>query len=96
MQYPDDDKISPSTIAPIQYKASSKQHGLICSWPHALTAHDTTYTKGELRAITPEHVLLWMNMKAFGVTDLSTDAYPILVRSSVACLLGKSDIVFHA
>jgi hypothetical protein len=92
MQYPDDDKISPSTIA-IQYKASLNN---MVSFVHGRTyAHDTTYTKGELRAITPEHVFLWMNMKAFGVTDLSTDAYPILVRSS-SLAFWKSDIVFHA
>jgi hypothetical protein len=85
MQYPDDNEISPSTIAPlqgvaIQYKASLDN---LLSFVHGRTyTRDATYTLGELRAITPEHVLHWMNMKAFGVTDPPTDANPISARSS--------------
>jgi hypothetical protein len=75
MQYPDDDEISAtgSTIAPlqgvaIQYRASLNN---LVSF-----VHDRTYTKGELRAINPEHVIHRMNIKAFGVTDPPTDANP--------------------
>jgi hypothetical protein len=43
---------------------------------------DQTYTKGELRALTPLHVLQWMNLRTFGVTDPALDANPTLARSN--------------
>ena len=39
----------------------------------------TTYTKGELCAITPKNALHRMNLKAFGVTGPLVDANPTVV-----------------
>ena len=85
MQYPDDNEISPTTIPPLQGVAIQYKASLDClvSFVHGCTyTCDKTYTKGELRALTPDDVLHWMNLKAFGLTDPPTDANPTLARSS--------------
>ena len=85
MQYPDDKEIAPSTIPPLQgtavkYKATLDS---LLSFVHNRQyTHEKTYTKAELRALTPQHVLQWMNLKAFGVIDPPNDANPTFARSN--------------
>ena len=83
--YADDQEIVPSTIPPLQgvaVKYKSTLDNLLSFVHNTVYTRDTTYTKGELRALTPENVLHWMNLKAFGVTDPPVDANPTLARSS--------------
>ena len=73
MQYPDDDEIAPSTIPPLQGAALKYKPTLdsFISFVHNRGPYtrEKTYSKGELRALTPQNVLLWMNLKTFGVVD---------------------------
>ena len=88
MQYEDDAEIAPSTIPPLQGVAAAYKSTLdnLMSFVHFTAApysRDKTYTKGELRALTPENVLHWMNLKAFGaVADPPMDANPTLARGN--------------
>jgi len=87
MQYEDDAEIAPSTILPLQGVATAYKSTLnnLMSFVHLTAApysRDKTYTKGELRALTPENVLHWMNLKAFGVADPPMDANPTLARGN--------------
>jgi hypothetical protein len=85
MQYPDNKEITPSTIPLLQgtsekYKATLDS---FLSFVHSRKyPRQKTYTKAELRALTPQHVLWWwMNLKAFGVIDPPNDANPTFARS---------------
>ena len=83
--YADDQEIVPSTIPPLQgvaVKYKSTLDNLLSFVHNTVYTRDTTYTKGELRALTPENVLHWMNLKAFGVTDPPVDANPTLARAN--------------
>jgi hypothetical protein len=85
MQYADDLEIAPSTIPPLQGVAltyKSTLDSVLSFVHHTEYSRDKTYTKGELRALTPENILHWMNLKAFGVTDPPADANPISARSN--------------
>ena len=86
MQYPDDQEIAPSTIPPLQGVAARYKSTLdnLLSFVHNTPQYpiNKTYTKGELRALTPENVLHWMNVKTFGVADPPLDANPISARSN--------------
>ena len=86
MQYPDDDKIASSTIPPLQGAALKYKPTLdsFISFVHNRGPYtrEKTYSKGELRALTPQNVLLWMNLKTFGVVDPPADANPTLARSN--------------
>jgi Transcriptional activator of glycolytic enzymes len=86
MQYEDDAEIAPSTIPPLQGVAVTYKSTLdsLMSFVHATPPYtrDKTYTKAELRALTPENVLHWMNLKAFGVEDPPMDANPTLARGN--------------
>jgi hypothetical protein len=70
--YDDDNEIVASTIPPLQgvalrYKATLDN---LMSFVHGREyTGDQTYTKGELRALTPLHVLQWMNLRTFGVAE---------------------------
>jgi Transcriptional activator of glycolytic enzymes len=83
--YDDDDEIVASTIPPLQGVALQYKSTLdnLLSFVHNQDyTRDKTYTKGELRALTPHHILQWMNLKAFGVTDPALDANPTLARAN--------------
>ena len=85
MQYPDDNKLVPSTIPPLEgvavhYKATLDN---LVSLVHGRQyRRNKSYTKGELRALTPTNILQWMNTKTFGVADPPTDANPTLARGN--------------
>ena len=101
MQYEDDAEIAPSTIPTLQGVAATYKSTLdsLMSFVHFTArpySRDKTYTKGKLRALTPEHVLHWVNLKAFGVADPPMDANPTLARGNSLAFWEKSDIVFHA
>ena len=55
-----------------------------------------TYTKADLRALTPHRVLSWMNLKAFGVIDApKNDANnPMFARSNSLAFWGKAILFF--
>jgi hypothetical protein len=85
MQYADDEEIAPSTVPPLEGVAVKYKSTLdsLLSFVHKTEyTRETTYTKGELRALTPENVLHWMNIKTFGVADPPMDANPISARSN--------------
>ena len=73
MQYPDNDEIAPNTIPPLQGKALKYKPTLdsFISFVHNQGPYtrEKTYTKAELRALTPQNVLFCMNLKTFGVLD---------------------------
>ncbi len=99
MQYDDDAEIAPSTITPLQGVAVTYKSTLdsLMSFVHVtpLYTQDKTYTKGKLPALIPEHVLHWMNLKAFGVEDPPNGCKPYFGEGKFACVLEQSDIVFH-
>lgn len=83
--YIDNDEISPSTMPPLQGVAKQYKGTLdsLMSFVHGRAyGQGKTYTKGELRALTPKDVVRWMNLKAFGITDPPADANPTLARSN--------------
>jgi hypothetical protein len=83
MQYPDDEEIAPSTFLPLQGTAVKYKAMLdsFLSFVHNRQyTHQKMYTKGELRALSPQHVLQWMNLKAVGVIDPPNDANPTFAR----------------
>lgn len=85
MQYPDDKEIAPSTIPQLQGTAVMNKATVdsFLSFVHNRQyTLQKTYTKAELRALTPQHVLQWMNLKAFGVIDPPNDANPTFARSN--------------
>jgi hypothetical protein len=49
-----------------------------------------TYTKGELRALTPDDVVRWVNVKAFDLPDPPSDANPTFVRTRLLAYWNKS------
>ena len=51
----------------------------IVGWPFA---RNYIYSDYELNAITPAHVLQWMNFRTFGTINSAIDAYPISAISS--------------
>ena len=57
-------------------------------------ARDYVYTDDKLCAIEPKHVLLWMNLRAFGTVNLGVDANPISARSSTLAYWKKKAISF--
>jgi hypothetical protein len=48
------------------------------------------YTKGELRARTPDGVVRWMNFKTIGIPDPPTDANPMFLRSNTLAFWKKA------
>ncbi len=86
MQYGDDLEAAPSTIPPLQGVAvnyKSTLDSLLLFVHDTEYSRDKTHTKGELRALTPENILHWMNLlKAFGVSDPPADANPDSARSN--------------
>jgi hypothetical protein len=73
MQYPDDEEIAPSTMPPLQGTAAKYKEATLDSFLTYVHSHQytcqKTYTKAELRTLTSQHVLWWMNLNAFGVID---------------------------
>jgi hypothetical protein len=95
MQYEDDAEIAPSTIPPLQGVAATYKSTLdsLMSFVHFTArpySRDRTYTKGKLHALTPENVLHWMNLKAFGVADPPMDANPTLVKGNLLVFWKKA------
>ena len=84
--YDDDNEIVASTIPPLHQGVALRYNATLdnlMSFEHGREyTRDQTYTKGELRAETPLHVLQWMNLRTFGVTDPALDADPTLARSN--------------
>ncbi len=64
----------------VQYKSALDS---VLSFVHDSSYKRTkTYTKGELRALTPDDVVRWMNVKAFGLPDPPSDSNPTFARSN--------------
>ena len=83
--FPDNDEVFTSTRMPLQGVAVQYKSALdsLLSFVHDSSYERTkTYTKGELRALTPDDVVRWMNVKAFGVPDPPSDANPTFARSN--------------
>ena len=83
--YDDDHEPVASTIPPLQGVAVQYKVTLdhLMSFVHGIDyGRDHTYTKGELRALTPLDVLRWMNVKTFGDPDPAVDANPTSARSN--------------
>jgi hypothetical protein len=58
-------------------------------------ARNYIYSDEELNAITPAHVLQWMNFKTFGTIIPAVDANPISARSSSLQYWKKAVSFFH-
>ena len=58
-------------------------------------ARDYIYTDTELCAITPNHILEWMNVKTFGTPNPAVDSNPISARSSSLQYWKKAISFFH-
>jgi hypothetical protein len=83
--YADHDDVSPSTMPPLQGVAINYKPTLdsLLSFVHGhVYSRAQTYTNGELRALTPQDVVRWMNLRAFGSPDPPSDANPTLARSA--------------
>jgi hypothetical protein len=96
-QYIDDDGISPSTMPPLQGVTKQYKGTLdsLMSFEHGrVYGSGKTYTKGELRALTPKDVVCWMNLKSFGITDPPSDANPTLARSNILAYWKKASSFF--
>ena len=91
--YPDDDEVFTSTRMPLQGVAVQYKSALdsLLSFVHDSSYERTkTYTKGELRALTPDDVVRWMNVKAFGVPDPPSEANPTFARSNLLAYWKKA------
>ncbi len=86
--HPDNDEVFTSTRMPLQGVAVQLKSALDSL---LLFVHNSSYertktytnTKGELRALTPDDAVRWMNVKAFGVPDSPSDANPTFARSNL-------------
>jgi hypothetical protein len=58
-------------------------------------ARNYIYSDDELNAITPAHVLQWMNFRTFGTINPAVDANPISARSSSLQYWKKAISFFH-
>ena len=86
VSYPDDDEQLVTSTVPflqgvaLEYKSTLD---ILMSYFHGVDyAREREYTKGELRALTPDDVVAWMNVKAFDDPDPSLDANPTEFHSS--------------
>jgi hypothetical protein len=85
VSYADDDELTTSTVPPFQGVAleyKSLLDSLISySFDGVLDyGKERQYTKGELRALTPDDVVAWMNVKTFDDPDPPSDANPTECR----------------
>ena len=83
--YADDDELATSTVPPLQGVALEYKSSLdsLMSYFHGVdNGKEGQYTKGELRALTPDDVVAWMNVKTFDDPDPPLDANPTECRSS--------------
>jgi hypothetical protein len=58
-------------------------------------ARNYIHSDEELNAITPAHVLQWMNFRTFGTVNPAVDANPISARSSSLQYRKKAVLYFH-
>jgi hypothetical protein len=91
--YPDNDVVFTSTRMPhqgvaVQYKLALDS--LLSFFHNSSYKRTRTYTKGELRALTHDDVVRWMNVKAFGVPDPPSDANPTFARSNLLAYWKKA------
>jgi hypothetical protein len=97
--YPDDDEMFTSTRMPlpgvaVQYKSALDS---LLSFVHDSSYERTkTYKKGELRILTPDDVVRWMNVKAFGVPDPPSDANPTFAQSNLLVAYWRKAISFSS
>ncbi len=85
VSYADDDELATSTVPPLQGVALEYKSSLdsLMSYFHGVDyGKERQYTKGELRALTPDDVVAWMNVKTFDDPDPPLDANPTECRSS--------------
>jgi hypothetical protein len=86
VSYPDDaDELVTSTVLPLQGVALEYKSTLdsLMSYFHGVDyAREREYTKGVLRALTPDDIVAWMNVKTFDNPDPPLDANPTECRSS--------------
>jgi hypothetical protein len=85
VSYADDDKLAMSTAPPLQGVALEYKSSLdsLMSYFHGVDyGKEGQYTKGELRALTPDDVVAWMKVKSFENPDPPLDANPTECRSS--------------
>ena len=93
MVYPDDDELVSSTTPPQQGVAKSCKTSLdgVMSFVHGVDyGRDRQYTKGELRALSPNDIMRWMNLKTFGIPDPPMDSNPRFARSNTLAFWKKS------
>jgi hypothetical protein len=93
MAYDDDDELVSSTVPPLQGVARDYKSSLdsMMSFVHGVEyGRERQYTKGELRAVTPNDVLRWMNVKTFGIPDPPIDANPTGARSNTLAFWKKA------
>jgi hypothetical protein len=91
--HPDNDEVFTSTRMPLQGVAVQYKLALdsLLLFVHNSSYERTkTYAKGELRALTPDDVVRWMNVKAFGVPDPPSDANPTFARSNLLAYWKKA------
>jgi hypothetical protein len=84
--YNNNDKIVASIIPPLQGAALQYKSNLdnLLSFIHNQDyTYNQIYSKGELLALTPQHILQWMKKKACCVTDPALDVNPTLARASL-------------
>ncbi len=95
--YPDGDEVFTSTRMPhqgaaVQYKSAIDS--LLSFVHHSSYERTKTYTKGELRALTPDDVVRWMKVKAFGVPDPPSEANHTFARSNLLAYWKNSILFF--
>jgi hypothetical protein len=80
MVYPDNDELV--------YKRSLVS--VMCFVHGVDYRRDRQYTKGELRALTPDGIVRWMNLKTFGIPDTPIDANPMFAHSNTLVFWRKA------
>ena len=91
-QEPDDELVS-SMAPPLQGVAKGYKPLLdaVMSFVHGVNyGRDRKYTKVELRALTPNDVVRWMNLKTFGIPDPPIDSNPMFARSNTLAFWKKA------
>ena len=94
--YADDDEVFTSTRTPHQGVAVQHKSAIdsLLSFVHDSSCERTeTYTKGELRVLTPDDAVRWMNVKAFGVPDPPSEANHTFAQSN-SLAYWKNSILF--